>query len=251
MNRLLQDKTAIVTGARRGIGKAVTEILAKEGASVFACARTIDESFEHWAAELSENYSVRVIPVYFDVTDEDAVKKGIKSIYSQCDRIDILVNNAGVAAAGTLRMTSLEKLRQTFDVNFFAAIQIMQLVSGKMMRQKSGSIINIASAGGIEAQQGYLAYGSSKAALIWATKSISKELGNFNIRVNAVAPGQTKTDMGGVFKTKEEMEATMRRTALHRMAEPSEIANAVLFLASDLSSYVTGEILLADGGRVG
>lgn len=251
MNGLLYGKTAIITGSRKGIGKETVELFASEGASVFACARQVDLDFEKWTSDISSRYSTPVIPVYFDVALEIEVKKGIKTIFEKTDCIDILVNNAGVAVSGTLRMTSLDVLKKTFDVNYFSAIQIMQLVASKMIRQKSGSIVNVASAGGIEAQQGYVAYGSSKAALIWATKAISKELGMFNIRVNAVAPGQTKTDMGGAFKSDNELSETIHRTALRRMAEPKEIAQAILFLASDMSSFVSGEILQIDGGRVG
>ena len=120
-----------------------------------------------------------------------------------------------------------------------------------MIRQKSGgSIINFGSAGGIEANPGYLSYGSSKAAIMWATRCISKELGQYGIRVNAVSPGMTKTDMGGAFKTEEELNAVIERTGLKRLGEPHEIAEAVLFLASDRSSFITGEILQVDGGRV-
>ena len=117
-----------------------------------------------------------------------------------------------------------------------------------MIRQKKGSIINIASVGGIEAQPGYLAYGASKASLIWATRCIAKELGQYNIRVNAVAPGLTNTNMGH-YTSDNEREKKIQRTSLHRMASPKEIANAVLFLASDNASYIVGEVMRVDGGR--
>lgn len=250
MERLLIEKTAIVTGARRGIGKKISELFAHEGANVYACDLVVDDEFEKWTSELSAEENVKIVPVAFNVCNADEVKENMKAIFSDCDIIDILVNNAGIASAGTLRMTTMDSLRNTFEVNYFAPIQIMQIVAGKMMRKKQGSIINIASVGGIEAQPGYLSYGSSKAALIWATRSLSKELGPFNIRVNAVAPGMTKTNMGGAYKSDEQLNETINRTALRRMAEPSEIAEAVLFLASDKSSFVTGEILQVDGGRV-
>lgn len=250
MRKLLQGKTAIITGARRGIGKATCQLFAENGANIYACLRKEDTEFILWADYLEKKTGVFVKPVYFDVANAEEIKNGMKEIFSDKNSIDILVNNAGIASAGTLRMTSIETLKNVFEINYFAPITIMQIVAGKMMKQKGGSIINIASAGGVEAQPGYLAYGSSKAALIWATRSISKELGNFNVRVNAVAPGQTKTDMGGAYKSEKEIANTMERTALHRMAEPNEIANTILFLASDLASYVTGEILQVDGGRV-
>ena len=125
---------------------------------------------------------------------------------------------------------------------------MMQQVSKLMMRQKSGVIINMASVGGIETNAGYLAYGSSKAALIWATRCVSKELAPYGIRVNAVAPGLTKTEMG-LYKSEEELNKTIGQTALKRMADVSEITNAILFLASEKASFITGHILSVDGGR--
>ena len=146
-------------------------------------------------------------------------------------------------------MTPMKKLKEVFEVNYFSQIYIMQLVSRYMMRQKKGSIINLASVGGIEVNEGYLAYGSSKAALIWATKCLAKEMGPYHIRVNAVAPGLTQTNMGN-YKSEEELEKVVDRTALRRMAEPEEIAKAILYLASEDASFVTGHVLRIDGGRL-
>lgn len=246
----LKGKTAIVTGARRGIGKIICELFAEQGIDIYACARVQNDEFESWARELALNYSVKITPVYFDLSEEESIKEGLKTILADKTSIDILVNNAGVADGSILTMTSLKRLHEVFNVNYFAPIQIMQLVARKMIKQRSGSIINIASVGGLEALPGYLSYGSSKAALIWATRSISKELGQYGIRVNAVAPGMTKTDMGGQYKTEAELQKTIERTGLRRMGEPNEIANAILFLASDKASFINGEILKVDGGRI-
>ena len=245
---MLRGKNAIVTGSNRGIGKAIIEKFASEGANIWACARSISEDFEKDIRELSGKYGVWIKPVYFDLSDEEAIKTSVKSIISEKKNIDILVNNAGVAYGGLMQMTPVDKLKQVFQVNYFAPILMIQLTSRVMQRQKNGSIINIASVGGIETNPGYLAYGSSKASLIWATQSIAKELGAFNIRVNAVAPGLTDTAMGN-YKSEEELNKTIERTGMKRMAEPSEIANAVAFLASDEASFITGEIMKVDGGR--
>lgn len=245
---LLEGKNALVTGARRGIGRAVVQTLAESGANIWACAREPDEAFEADMAGLAVGHGPWVRPVYFDLADEAQIKEGLKSILKEKLAIDILVNVAGVAHGGMLAMTSISRLRQVFEVNFFAQVLLMQLVSKQMMRQRSGSIVNVASVGGIEANPGYLAYGSSKAALIWTTRSVSKELAPFNIRVNAVAPGLTDTRMGH-YREEEELEKTLARTPLRRMAHPQEIADAVLYLVSGLASYVTGHVLVVDGGR--
>ncbi|MCR5702205.1 MAG: SDR family oxidoreductase [Lachnospiraceae bacterium] len=241
-------KNVIVTGANRGIGKELVTNFAKNGANVWACAREKNEEFENFIEATAKEFGGNITPVYFDLSDDKAITAGIKSIIAEKKTIDVLVNNAGVAYGGLLQMTPVDKLKEVFQVNYFAPVLIMQLVSRIMQRQKSGNIVNIASVGGIETNPGYLAYGSSKASLIWATKSVAKELGIYNIRVNAVAPGLTDTDMGR-FKSEEEIENTIKRTGLRRMGQPSEIASAVLFLASDEASYVTGEIMKVDGGR--
>ena len=145
-------------------------------------------------------------------------------------------------------MTPISKLKEVFEINYFSQILMMQLVSRYMIRQKFGSIVNMASVGGIETNPGYLAYGSSKAALIWATKCIAKELGSYGIRVNAVAPGMTDTQMGH-YKTEEELKKVIDSTSLKRFASAEEIANGIAFLASDLSSFTTGHVLVIDGGR--
>lgn len=145
-------------------------------------------------------------------------------------------------------MTPMSKLKEVFQINYFSQIYIMQLVARYMMRQKKGCIVNMASVGGIETNAGYLAYGSSKAALIWATKSISKELGKYNIRVNAVAPGLTETQMGH-YKSQEEIDKVLAVTSLGRMGTPEEIARSVCFLASEEASFITGQVLIVDGGR--
>ena len=245
----LKGKNVVVTGANRGIGRETVERFVSAGANIWACARKPYDEFESDMKQLGEKYDVRVKPVYFDLSDSEAVKSAIKAIAAEGMPVDVLVNNAGVPYGGLLMMTPIMKLREVFEVNYFSQILMMQLVGRLMMRQKSGVIINIVSVGGIETNPGYLAYGSSKAALIWATKSVSKELAGFGIRVNGVAPGLTKTTMG-MYKTGEELNKVIKRSSLGRMAEPSEIVNAIEFLASDKASFITGTILNVDGGRL-
>lgn len=245
---MFKGKNILITGANRGIGRATLEAFAAEGAAVLACARKKTSEFEADMAGIAEKYHVEITPVYFDLADEEAIKNAIKRIATDKKRIDVLVNNAGVAFGGLMTMTPIAKLKEVFQINYFSQILMMQQVSKLMMRQKSGVIINMASVGGIETNTGYLAYGSSKAALIWATRCVSKELAPYGIRVNAVAPGLTKTEMG-LYKSEEELNKTIGQTALKRMADVSEITNAILFLASEKASFITGHILSVDGGR--
>ena len=244
-----QKKTAIITGSNRGIGKEFLKTFAYAGYDIYACARKKDESFETFLDDLSADCGVEIKPVYFDLSCEEEIKEGMKSIFADKKKIDVLINNAGVAFGGLFTMTSLDKLKEVYQVNVFAQVQLMQLVSRVMMRQKSGCIINMCSVGGIETSPGYLAYGSSKAALIWITKSLSKELGPYNIRVNGIAPGLVDTEMGN-YKSDEEKEKVLNRMSIHRMGKPEEIAKAALYIASDDAAYMTGHIMVLDGGRV-
>lgn len=245
----LKGKNAILTGANRGIGRATLEELARQGVNVWVCVREAREEFQKEIEQLQEKYQVWIKQVAFELTKEEEVQSGIKSILKEKLSVDILINNAGIPFGGTVQMTSMNKLKEVFEVNYFSQIAIMQLVSRYMIRQKSGSIINLASVGGIEVNEGYLAYGSSKAALIFATKCLAKEMGPYGVRVNAVAPGLTQTNMGN-YKSQEELEKVVDRTALRRMAEPEEIAKAILYLASEDASFVTGHVLQIDGGRL-
>ena len=244
---LLQNKTAIITGSNRGIGKAVLETFAENGADIFACVRKESDEFSNVTARLSEKTGVSITPVYFDLAESEQVKSGVKSILSSKKQIDILVNNAGVASGSFFQMTSLKDLKQVFEINFFSQILFTQGISRYMTRFKTGSIINIASTAGLIGDAGMTSYGSSKAALIFATKTMATELGEKNIRVNAIAPSITKTDMFDQMEEKARSKL-IDASALKRPAEAVEVANVALFLASDLSSYVTGQVLRVDGG---
>ncbi len=241
-------KNAIITGAAGGIGKSILQRFAKEGINCWACVRTVDDAFQKECEMIAEEHNVWIKPVAFDLSDEAMIKAGIKSILDEKQQVDILVNNAGMASSGLFQMVGMDHLKEVFQVNFYAPVQISQMVSKRMIRQKSGCIINIVSVGGIEAGKGYLAYGSSKASLIWTTRLMANELGAYGIRVNAVAPGSTDTRMLGA-KSEDELEKVLGRVPLSRVAEPEEIAGAVAFLASDDAAYITGEILKVDGGR--
>jgi 3-oxoacyl-[acyl-carrier protein] reductase len=245
---LLKGKNAIVTGCNRGIGRVIVETLAHNGANIWACARKPSDVFSTFIESLKAETNARIDPIYFDLADTAQIKNGIKTITAAKLPIDILVNNAGAIFTAPFIMTTEDKMREQFDVNFFAPIILSQYIARTMARQKSGSIINISSSAAIEGNEGRIAYASAKAALITATKVMSRELGALNIRVNAIAPGLTQTDMMTGSTAQDALDKTVDRLALKRVGRPEEIANTVLYLASDLSSYMTGQVLSVDGG---
>lgn len=244
---MLKNKTALITGTNRGIGKAILEEFAKNGANIFAHARREGNDFQEYLHETAQKYNVNITPVYFNLLDLDAMKQVVKNFIKDKISIDILVNNAGVEHGGSFQMTPISKIKEIFDINFFAQMELTQLILKIMTRQKSGSIINIGSISGEDLKSGNSAYGISKAALMSWTKVLAKELGSLGIRINSVAPGITDTDMGNKNseKTKEE---TLINTPLGRFASPQEIAKAVLFLASDNASFINGQVIRIDGG---
>ena len=244
---LLKGKVALITGCNRGIGKAILETFAQNGADIWACARKETNEFESFVKETEYKYQVKISSLYFDMSDEEAIKEKLSPLILQKKRIDILVNNAGVAHGNFFQMTPMHTIKEVFEINFFSQLQVTQHIARIMMKQKSGSIINIASIAGIDGHPGYTAYGSSKAALLYATKVLSKEYAAYHIRVNAIAPGLTETDMAGLME--EKAKANMiHDSAMGRMGTPQEVANTALFLASGLSSFINGQVIRVDGG---
>lgn len=245
---MLKGKNAIITGARRGIGSATVKVFAKNGANIWACARKQDDAFEKDMSQLAEKYAVKIWPIYFDVTDEAQIKQGIQVIRKEKRSIDILVNNAGLADDSTsFTMTSLNKMQHVFAVNFFAVTQLTQYVARLMIRQNSGSIVNISSIAGIDGTPAQYEYAGSKAAIIGGTKELAREFGQYNIRVNAIAPGIIETSMGAQIGD-ELKKVTLDKTIMNRMGKPEEIANTIAFVSSDLASYITGQVIRVDGG---
>lgn len=242
------SRTVMVTGTNRGLGKALVTAFAKEGADVIALSRHDDPEYLKFLADTAATYGVAIKPYKADLADPEGLNAALKKIASDHEKIDVLVNNAGIAYGAAFNMTPSSKLKEVFEVNFFAAVSIMQLISRKMLRQKSGAIVNIASTGGVEVNPGYLAYGASKAALIFASECLAKEVGAQGIRVNAVAPGLTDTKMGH-YKSEDELKKVLNRTALGRMGRVDEIVSLVLYLASDEASFITGQCVRVDGGR--
>jgi 3-oxoacyl-[acyl-carrier protein] reductase len=192
---------------------------------------------------------VIIKPVLLDLADGDSIKTAGREIIGQAGSLDIIVNHAGIASGGLFQMASVADMRKVFEINLFSQLLLTQSLARKMIRQKSGSIINIASTAALFADPGTLAYGSSKAALTRASESMATELGAFNIRVNTISPGVTRTDMFDQM-TESARNSLINRSALKRAAEPQEVANAALFLASELSVFITGQTLRVDGGII-
>lgn len=241
-------KNAVVTGAAQGIGRAVAELFASRGINVWACERVPVADFESDMASIAERYGVWVKPVYFDLSNEDEIKTGAKAIISEKLPIDILVNNAGVEQKGAFfQMTPISAIRSTFEVNFFGQVALSQLITKAMCRRKSGAVVFMASIAGMDSTEGYIAYSASKAAIISATKTMSAELASYGVRVNAVAPSAADTQMFASL-TQQAAANTVARSYMKRVATPQEIAQVIAFLASDESSYITGQVIRADGG---
>jgi 3-oxoacyl-[acyl-carrier protein] reductase len=247
---LLNDKIAVVTGANRGIGDAIVRTFVAHGARVIACVRDPHApATTAWLASLNDATREHVQTVPLELADEASVKAAVKTIAALTSRVDVLVNNAGTASGGLMQMTTMAELRRVFDINFFGQVLFTQSVSRLMARHKSGSIINLASTAALIADAGTLAYGTSKAAFARATESMATELGASGIRVNAIAPGPTRTDMYEQM-TPAARERLVESSALKRAGEPQDVANVALFLASNLSAFMSGQILRVDGGIV-
>lgn len=241
MNKILENKIALITGASKGIGRSIALKFAKEGAIVYAV--------DIIPCDFSNEPELPIRTILLDICDFQAVKQAFITIKKESGKLDVLVNNAGIVTYELLSMIDFNKLRSMFEVNVIALIHLMQLASRLMMRQNSGSIINMASMVGVNGAAGQLSYSATKGAVVSVTKSAAKELATSLIRVNAIAPG-----MVGSERFKKVIEANFKEKIedipFGRLAEPEEIANVCLFLASDLSSYITGQVIGVDGGAI-
>ena len=245
---MLTGKNAVITGTLQGIGKATLEFFASNGANVWACAQRQDDAFEAYCKELEAKYGVWVKPVYFDLTDADAIKAAVKTIQSDKQPVDALVNIAGMARDAIFHMVSMDTMKLVFEVNFFSQIQFSQYITKLMLRNPNpSSVVFVSSISAIDGNAGQLAYGSSKAALIGAMKTMSKELASKGIRVNAIAPGVIDTDMNKVVP-QEVIDEKIKTMDIKRLGKPSEVASTIAFLCSDLSRHITGQTIRIDGG---
>lgn len=244
---LLKDKTALVTGGTRGIGRAIVELFLNEGARVAVCASS-EQNLKKLEEELAQK-GQKIVPIQANIADGKQIFECVKKTVDTLGRVNILVNNAGITRDNLIARMSDEEWDEVLSVNLRAAFLFTREVSRYMIRERSGKIINVTSVVGLMGNAGQANYSSAKAGLIGLTKSTAKELAKRNILANAIAPGYIQTDMTDVLpdKVKEEV---LKFIPLSRMGSAQDVAQTALFLASDASSYITGQVLQVDGGML-
>ncbi|MBO4570832.1 MAG: 3-oxoacyl-[acyl-carrier-protein] reductase [Bacteroidales bacterium] len=246
--KLLEGKVALITGAARGIGKSIALAFAAEGADIAFTDLNIDGVAEATKAEL-EALGAKVLAIASNAADFEASHKVVSDVMAEFGHIDVLVNNAGITKDTLMVRMTEAQWDAVLNVNLKSAFNFIHAVSPVMMRQRGGSIINISSVVGVHGNAGQCNYSSSKAGMIGLAKSIAKELGSRGVRANAVAPGFILTEMTASLP-EEALKAWNEAIPLRRGGTPEEVAKVCLFLASDLSSYVSGQVLQVDGGML-
>lgn len=245
---MLKDKTAVITGGVRGIGKAIAKMFCANGANVILCYRSNDEEAKKTAEELAA-FGTEVKVIKGDVADPETAKNIVKEAKESFGRVDILVNNAGITNDKLMMRMTPADFTKVIDANLNGAFYMMKEISSMMVKQRSGAIINMASVSGLKGNPAQVNYSASKAGIVGMTLSAAKELGRRGIRVNAIAPGFIDTDMTSVL-TDDQKAAAAKNITLGRMGQPEDIANTALFLASDMSAYITGQVISVDGGII-
>lgn len=245
---LLKKKTAVITGCNKGIGKDILKVFSENSADIFACIRKANTDFIQFKEKLEKKFKNKIIPIEIDFEDSDNVKRGAQNILQHNIPIDILINNVGIIENSLFQMTSMQNLKKIFEVNYFSQTIFTQFIIKSIIKNKKGSIVYISSSSALDGNEGRNSYSASKAAIISQAQTLSKELGRLNIRVNSIAPGLTDTDMMRKNTPEKVLDDVLNNLSLKRIANPNEIANAVLFLSSDLSSYITGQTIRVDGG---
>ncbi|HPB57253.1 MAG TPA: 3-oxoacyl-[acyl-carrier-protein] reductase [Bacteroidales bacterium] len=246
MSKLLLGKTAMITGGGRGIGKQIVLTFAEQGANVIITDLKENEAILQLVKDV-EGMGVETLFLAYDVSKLDQTEEAIKKAVERFGRIDILVNNAGITRDTLLMRMKEEDWDMVMNVNVKSIFNHTKAIQSVMLKQRFGSIINMGSVVGITGNAGQVNYSASKAAVIGLSKSVARELGSRNIRCNVIAPGFIETEMTQVL-SQEVREAYLKTISLRRPGTPRDIANTALYLASDLSSYITGQVIVCDGG---
>lgn len=242
---LLSGKTALITGASRGIGKEIAILYLQHGASVFYIDLEDGGALDEFKTLAKNNAKVGFCAA--NVSKEEEVQRAIKEVYEQVESVDVLVNNAGITRDNLLFRMSADEWNSVIQVNLSSVFLLSREIGRRMIRQKSGAVINIASIVGIIGNGGQVNYSASKAGVIGFTKSMAREVASRNVRVNAIAPGFIRTKMTDKL-TEEQRNALQVNIPLGRIGDPDEVAKVALFLASDLASYLTGQVIHVTGG---
>jgi 3-oxoacyl-[acyl-carrier protein] reductase len=248
LEKLLSGKTALVTGASKGIGRGIAMMLAKHGANVAFTYLSSVEKGQALEGELSAA-GIKAKGYKSDAADFKAAEELINSVLADFGSLDIVVNNAGITRDGLLMRMTEENFNEVIRTNLNSVFNITKACQKPMLKQRSGSIINISSVVGVKGNAGQANYAASKAGIIGFTKSVALELGSRSIRCNAIAPGFIETEMTGVLPP-ETVKQWREAIPLKRGGSPDDVANAVVFLASDMSAYITGQVLNVDGGML-
>ena len=245
---MLEGKVALITGSSRGIGYAIAKLFLEEKAKVVICGSKLDSALKACDTFSNEWYADNVMPLELNVSKPDTFNSVINNVIDKWGKIDILVNNAGITSNVPFTHSTSEEFMEMFKINFFGVVDLTREVVKHMKENGGGSIINTSSMVGINGGRGQAAYASSKSAINGLTISLAKELGGYNIRVNAVAPGVVGTDMMRDSVNDDMKKMLIGMTPLRKMASPEDLAGAYLYLASDRASFTTGTIIKVDGG---
>jgi 3-oxoacyl-[acyl-carrier protein] reductase len=243
---LLKGKTAYITGAARGIGKQIALTFAQQGANIVFTDLQENEIVNETLKEI-EKQGVKTLFLAYDVSNYPATEAAVKKAFETFETIDILVNNAGITRDTLLMRMTENDWDSVINVNLKSVFNHVKAMQSYFLKQRKGSIINIGSIVGISGNAGQTNYSASKAAIIGLSKSIAKELGSRNIRCNVIAPGFIETEMTAVL-SQEAKDAFLKTIALRKGGQPEDVANTALFLASDLSAYITAQVIVCDGG---
>lgn len=246
--KLLKDKNALITGASRGIGKGIAVEFAKQGANVAFTFNASVEAAQELEKEL-ESYGVKAKGYQSNAANFDAAQELVKEVLNDFGSLQVLINNAGITKDNLLMRISEEDFDKVIEVNLKSVFNLTKAVIRPMMKQRQGSIINMSSVVGVKGNAGQTNYAASKAGILGFTKSVALELGSRNIRCNAIAPGFIETEMTAILD-QNKVDEWRQAIPLKRGGSPEDVANACVFLASDLSGYITGQTLNVDGGML-